>query len=64
MPLGDFIPVPLPSGWLCPRCNAVNGPHIAQCFCRDVSLVITGTGAPPPEPPVSILSGEPHELAR
>lgn len=21
-------------GWLCPRCGAVNAPHVEQCFCK------------------------------
>lgn len=28
-----LITAPVPTGWLCPRCAAVNAPHITQCPC-------------------------------
>lgn len=24
---------PTVSGWICPRCNVVNAPHVSQCAC-------------------------------
>jgi len=27
-----------PRGWTCPRCNAVNGPGVAQCPCSRGSI--------------------------
>lgn len=34
------------SGWLCPRCGAVNAPWINQCNCHLVKTNCEGTGCP------------------
>ena len=53
------------NGWICPRCNAVNAPTIAQCRC---SVSVTPLGPPmipelPAHPmfPVTIPLG-PYEV--
>lgn len=34
---------PIPQAWICPRCDAVNAPHVNQCNCRPVVVTTTGT---------------------
>lgn len=32
-------PQPAPRGWLCPRCNRSNAPHVDQCPCSPQGIV-------------------------
>lgn len=29
---------PIPTGWLCPRCQHVNAPDVRQCTCAPLAL--------------------------
>jgi hypothetical protein len=37
---------PMNTGWICPRCNKVNAPHVSQCDCtktKESEMVFAGT---------------------
>ena len=35
--------VPTSNGWLCPRCQTVNAPHVLKCDCPPPSITTGGT---------------------
>lgn len=39
------------TGWLCPRCQRINAPHVQACFCRPSEGTTAPTTGPLIQPP-------------
>lgn len=42
-PYGRYAAAPPPTGWICPRCNAANAPHIDRCSCSAIAVRLTNS---------------------